>query len=101
MDFTSRVYAIVRQIPSGKVATYGDVAAMAGNARAARAVGAAMSHNPDAADIPCHRVVGSDGSLHGYAFGGVRVKREKLVREGVVVVGNRVDLSRSRWATEY
>jgi len=95
--FTNKVYGIVAQIPAGKVATYGDVARLAGNPGASRAVGMAMSHNQDTARVPCHRVVGSDGSMHGYAFGGVVTKREMLAREGVAMAGDRVDLSQSRW----
>lgn len=95
--FKARVYEIVRRIPAGKVATYADVAVMAGSPRAARAVGQAMSQNPDSTDVPCHRVVGSDGSLHGYAFGGVAAKQARLEREGVAVKGKKVDLAVSRW----
>lgn len=100
MSFTERVYEIVARIPAGKVATYGDVARLAGSPGASRAVGMAMSHNRDTARVPCHRVVGSDGSMHGYAFGGVVTKREILAREGVAMDGERVDLSRSRWQPE-
>lgn len=96
-SFTDRVYEIVKQIPPGKVATYLDVATMAGNPKASRAVGTAMKHNPDKSIIPCHRVVGSDGSMHGYAFGGVSAKQDMLAKEGVVLIGNRVDLNLCRW----
>lgn len=99
-SFTDRVYEIVAQIPAGKVATYGDVARLAGNPGASRAVGMAMSHNRDTARVPCHRVVGSDGKMHGYAFGGEVTKREMLADEGVAMAGDRVDLSRSRWEPE-
>jgi O-6-methylguanine DNA methyltransferase len=97
VTFTERVYEVARQIPAGKVLTYADVAAMAGNPRAVRAVGTAMSHNLDPSDVPCHRVVGSDGRMRGYAFGGVDSKVERLREEGVVIAGDRVDLSKSRW----
>lgn len=95
--FTERVYSIVRRIPAGRVATYAEVAALAGNQRAARAVGAAMSHNQDPRDVPCHRVVGGDGRMHGYAFGGVESKMERLRAEGVPVMDGRVDLAVYRW----
>jgi methylated-DNA-protein-cysteine methyltransferase related protein len=98
MAFTDDVYEIVKQIPPGKVATYGDVAEMAGSPKAVRAVGNAMKRNVDPSIIPCHRVVGSDGSMHGYAFGeGVSTKRELLTKEGVVFAGENVDLAASRW----
>ena len=96
--FTAKVYEIVKRIPPGKVATYGEVAAMAGSPGAARAVGEAMRNNVDLVTVPCHRVVGADGSMHGYAFGGVEIKRQRLEAEGVVMTGDRVDLVRSRWS---
>lgn len=55
-----------------------------------------MKNNPDKTIIPCHRVVGSDGGMHGYAFGGEKVKREILKKEGVLIKGNKVDLIKSR-----
>jgi len=97
MTFTDRVYEIVKEIPPGKVATYKDVAVMAGNPGAARAVGMAMSHNPSSDVVPCHRVVGSDGSLHGYAFGGQPAKLQHLLDEGVEFIDGRVDMSKYRW----
>ncbi|HEY2003551.1 MAG TPA: MGMT family protein [Candidatus Saccharimonadia bacterium] len=99
-SFTDRVYDIVAQIPAGKVATYGDVARMAGTPGASRAVGMAMSHNRNTERVPCHRVVGSDGKMHGYAFGGEVTKRELLASEGVAMTGDRVDLRQSRWQPE-
>jgi methylated-DNA-protein-cysteine methyltransferase-like protein len=96
-NFTEKVYAIVAQIPAGRVATYGDVARLAGKPGASRAVGMAMSHNQDTERVPCHRVVGSDGSMHGYAFGGNERKRAILAAEGVAMAGDRVDLALSRW----
>jgi methylated-DNA-protein-cysteine methyltransferase-like protein len=96
MSFTDRVYEIVAQIPAGKVATYSDVAAMAGSPGASRAVGSAMRNNPDPSRVPCHRVVGADGRMHGYAFGGESAKVALLEKEGVILVGDRVDLTVSR-----
>lgn len=96
--FTHRVYELLRTVPKGKVVTYGDLAAMAGSPKAARAVGMAMRNNPDAPATPCHRVVASDGSLHGYSGGdGIPTKKKMLEDEGVVFNGDRVDLSHSRW----
>lgn len=90
---TQRIYQAVRQIPRGKVATYGDVAAMAGNPRMARAVGNALHHNPDPEHIPCYRVVNAKGELAGaFAFGGENVQADLLRADGIEVKNGRVDL---------
>ncbi len=79
-----RVYDVVMKIPKGCVATYGQVAALAGNPRAARAVGFALHRNPRPGVIPCHRVVFKNGSIcTGFAFGGYEVQRQLLIDEGV------------------
>lgn len=97
-SFTARVYELAAGIPKGRVATYGQVAALAGNPKAARAVGMAMRNNPSREKVPCHRVVASNGALTGYAFGkGVATKRALLAEEGVTFVGDRVDLAVSAW----
>lgn len=77
--FTQKVLEIVKQIPAGKTATYGQVAAMAGNPKAARAVGMIMSKNFNP-EVPCHRVIRADGNLGGYNRGGI-TKKEQLLRE--------------------
>lgn len=118
--FNKRVYEVVRRIPKGKVATYGQVAVLAGAPRNARFVGYALHSNPEPGVIPCHRVVFRDGSLApGFAFGGperqrasarrgrrclhtperhVRTQRvgrdERLERRGF---RTRVDLARCQW----
>lgn len=97
ISFREKVYIIARQIPKGTVVTYGQLAALAGSPKAARAVGMCMKQNPDLASIPCHRVVASDGKLTGYAAGGVSVKKQKLLEEGVVFEGDRVDIGVSIW----
>jgi len=81
--FVERVRDIVRNIPKGKSMTYKEVATRAGNPKAARAVGAVMRSNYNR-DIPCHRVVRSDGSLGSYNRGGTRRKREMLIAEGAL-----------------
>lgn len=92
-----RVYAVVAKIPKGKVMTYGQVAKVAGVANA-RVVGFAMRCNKDTNTVPCHRVVGSDGRLTGYAYGGLKMKRALLEREGVIFKENDlVDLSLSQY----
>lgn len=98
-SFTDRVRATVARIPAGKVATYGQVATIAGVPGAARAVGSIMRTNKDTTAVPCHRVVGHDGSLTGYAYGnGISTKRERLTKEGVLFNGLRVDLKQSQWS---
>lgn len=96
--FADKVRATVAKIPKGKVSTYGDIAKIAGNPGAARAVGGVMRTNKDTEAVPCHRVVGSTGSLTGYAYGmGLPTKRKMLIDEGISFKGIKVDLSKSRW----
>ena len=96
--FKNKVYEITKNIPAGKVATYGQVAALAGSPKAARAVGNAMKTNPNAPVVPCHRVVASDGRLTGYSGeGGIKQKKEMLIKEGVIFKGDKVDLKKSLW----
>lgn len=95
----SEFYRVVRAIPRGSVATYGQVAALAGHPRSARFVGFALHANPDPSTIPCHRVVFKDGSVcAGYVFGGPEVQRELLEHEGVALLPDgRVDMARCQW----
>jgi methylated-DNA-[protein]-cysteine S-methyltransferase len=93
MSFSERVWAMTVRIPRGKVATYGQIARLLGG-QAFRAVGNALNRNPHAPAVPCHRVVGSDGGLTGYA-GGLAKKRRLLVEEGVFFRNGKVDLARS------
>jgi O-6-methylguanine DNA methyltransferase len=87
--FKERVLAVVRNIPKGKVLSYGQVAYAAGYPRAARAVGTLMAHNHDES-VPCHRVVRSDGRVGEYNGGGKRAKIARLRDEGVAIDGARV-----------
>lgn len=92
---TKRIYDAVRKIPFGKVATYGQVAELAGNPKMSRAVGNALHKNPEPGVIPCHRVVNSKGQLAGaFAFGGEEVQARLLESEGVVVTDGYVDLKK-------
>lgn len=85
MNTFEKIYAVVKTIPKGKVATYGQVAYLAGNARWARVVGYALHQNPQPGAIPCHRVVHRNGELaKGFAFGGGEVQRQLLEAEGIV-----------------
>lgn len=92
---TKRIYEAVKRIPKGCVATYGQVAAMAGNPRMSRAVGNALHKNPDPANIPCHRVVNAKGQLaEEFVFGGKNVQEERLLAENVCVTNGCVDLKK-------
>jgi O-6-methylguanine DNA methyltransferase len=94
--FTRRVLSIVRRIPPGRVATYGDVAHAAGRTRAWRAVGNIMM-TCSTPDVPCHRVVAAAGGLGGYG-GNLEMKRGLLRAEGVLVSGLRIrDFQERRW----
>jgi methylated-DNA-protein-cysteine methyltransferase-like protein len=97
MELSEKVYRIVRQIPEGRVLTYGDVARMTG-IRSPRVVGIFLHRNPDPAKTPCHRVVNHIGKVSsGYAFGGAEVQKKKLIDEGVPFVKDRVNLRVSLW----
>lgn len=90
-----RIYEAVKKIPKGKVATYGQVAEMAGDRKMARAVGNALHKNPDPDTIPCYRVVNAKGELAGaFAFGGEAVQARLLEQDGIQVEHGRVDLER-------
>lgn len=90
---TKRIYEAVKKIPHGRVATYGQIAALAGEPKMCRAVGNALHKNPDPEGVPCYRVVNAKGELSGaFAFGGPRVQQEKLEAEGIKVVNGKVDL---------
>ena len=92
---TKRIYEAVKKIPRGKVATYGQVAEMAGDKKMARAVGNALHKNPDPEGIPCYRVVNAKGELAGeFAFGGEGAQRKLLEADGIAVVNGRVDLKK-------
>ena len=94
-----RIYDVVRRIPRGKVATYGQIAMRAGNPRWARAVGYALHANPEPGVIPCHRVLNRFGSVApAFAFGGEERQAEMLRVEGVEVSRDGyVDLYRYLW----
>lgn len=92
VTFAQQVYQVVRQVPPGQVTTYCEIGRTLGT-RAYRLIGQVLHHNPrgflNGGDIPCHRVVGSDGGLVGFSHG-LEKKKELLEKEGVVVENNRV-----------
>ena len=93
-----RIYEAVKSIPRGKVATYGTVAALAGNPKMARAVGNALHKNPDPDSIPCYRVVNASGKLaEAFVFGGINVQERLLNEDGIEVKDGYVDLDKYGW----
>lgn len=92
---TKRIYDAVKKIPYGHVATYGQVAELAGDKKMARAVGNALHKNPDPEHIPCYRVVNAEGKLAGeFAFGGKEIQANLLREEGIEVIDGKVDLKK-------
>jgi len=87
--FEQEVYEACSRIPLGKVSTYLDIAVYINRPRSSRAVGNALNHNPYAPQVPCHRVVKSDGSLGGFASGSVK-KRVILLREGLNILNDKI-----------
>lgn len=96
MNTFEKIYEVVKSIPKGKVATYGQIARLAGNPHWARVVGYALHSNPDPDTIPCHRVVNREGRVAAaFVFGGVCVQRSLLESEGVVFEPDgRIDLKK-------
>ena len=92
---SKRIYEAVKKIPAGHVATYGQIAELAGDKKMARAVGNALHKNPDPENIPCFRVVNAKGELAGeFAFGGAGAQAKLLAAEGIEVVNGGVDLQK-------
>ncbi|MEE1010810.1 MAG: MGMT family protein [Acutalibacteraceae bacterium] len=99
MNTFEKIYEAVKRIPKGKVASYGTVAAMAGNPRWARVVGYALHSNPEPIAIPCHRVVTKDGRVSvAFAFGGENMQRLLLSEEGIEFLENgNIDMKKYEW----
>lgn len=98
----NKIYDIVKEIPRGSVATYGQIASLAGNKRWARVVGYALHVNPDPENIPCHRVVNRYGEVsQAFAFGGGNRQAELLENEGITLADGKVDLERYQWRRVY
>ena len=93
-----KIYEVVKQIPYGQVATYGQIAALAGNKRWAKVVGYALHVNPDPDNIPCYRVVNKEGRVSdAFAFGGGNKQIELLKEEGVEFIDGFVDMKKYQW----
>jgi methylated-DNA-protein-cysteine methyltransferase-like protein len=101
-NFFERVYFIVRQIPYGKVTSYGAIAKALGTARSARMVGWAMNASHNLEDVPAHRVVNRKGLLTGKLhFDGTNLMQQLLENEGIVVVDNQIlDFEKHFWQPE-
>lgn len=99
IGFSEKVYQLTKQIPLGKVATYGQVAVKLGNPSAARAVGNALHRNPDPKTIPCHRVVNQKGGLAlNFAGKGWQEQKRRLLKEGVIFKNKKgVDLEKCQF----
>ncbi|MDR0858135.1 MAG: MGMT family protein [Oscillospiraceae bacterium] len=99
MNTFEHIYSIVRRIPLGKVATYGQIARIAGNPRWSRVVGYALHVNPDNSSIPCHRVLNRFGEVSpAFIFGGLDMQRVLLEEEGVRFgEDGKVDLDVYQW----
>jgi len=97
-----RIYEIVKQIPRGQVATYGQIAALAGSKSWSRVVGYALHSNPEPGVIPCHRVVNKKGEVSSaFAFGGGNKQVELLEEEGVGFIDGHVDMKKYQWGIQW
>jgi methylated-DNA-protein-cysteine methyltransferase-like protein len=101
-NFFERVYEVARQIPYGKVTSYGAIAKVLGAARSARMVGWAMNASHDLEDVPAHRVVNRNGLLTGkHHFDGTNLMQQLLESEGIVVIDNQIiDFEKHFWTPE-
>jgi methylated-DNA-protein-cysteine methyltransferase-like protein len=97
-----KIYEVVKKIPRGKVASYGQIAALAGNRKWSRVVGYALHVNPDPVQIPCYRVVTKEGKLSdAFAFGGKNRQEELLLAEGVRFFEGHVKMELDQWETPW
>lgn len=95
LSLAEKIYAAVRQIPRGKVASYSQIAALVGNCNLRRYVGNALHKNPSNSVTPCHRVVNAKGYCSGsFAFGGSLLQQQKLEAEGIEFIDGHIDMKR-------
>ncbi len=99
LGFFEDVYGVVRQIPKGRVTTYGQVAKLLGKPTKAKVVGWALHSNPYPGEVPCHRIVNRNGELSGgFAFGGLEAQKKLLEEEGILFEQDgTVDLEKYMW----
>ena len=101
-DTFQKIYDVVRQIPKGKVATYGQVAELAGNRRWSRVVGYALHANPDPDNIPCYRVVNRFGEVsNAFAFGGGNRQMQLLLKDGIEFKNEKVLIEIYQWSKHH
>lgn len=97
-EMKEKVYKYLLLIPKGKVVTYKQIAWALGNPKLARVVGNILHENPDGDKYPCYKVVNYQGRLApNFVFGGLDKQKERLMNEGIEVIGDRVDLSKYQW----
>lgn len=97
-ELSQKIYNYLTKIPKGKVVTYKQVAEYLGNRGLARAVGSALHRNPNGDKYPCYKVLNSKGELaEAFVFGGKEIQRQRLEKDGIKVVDNKVDLSIYQW----
>lgn len=100
IQISKSVYKILTLIPKGKVLTYGTLAKLCGISKGARVVGNILHKNPDAPQIPCHRVVTKDGRMGShYKLGGPSEQERRLKAEGVEIINGKVNLEKHLWQT--
>lgn len=100
-SLSQKVYEYLTTIPKGKVVTYKQVAESLGNKGMARVVGNILHKNPDEHKYPCYKVLNSKGELaEAFVFGGKEIQKQRLEKDGIKVVNNRVDLSVYQWKEE-
>lgn len=98
INIKESVYQIVKEIPYGKVATYSQIAEKLGNKNLCRVVGNILHNNPNGEEIPCYKVVNSQGRLsYKFAFGGIEGQRAKLQQENIIINGDKIDLNIYKW----
>lgn len=98
MNTFELIYEVVKRIPKGRVATYGQIARLAGNPHLSQIVGYALHVNPDTEKIPCYRVVNRFGEVsRAFAFGGENAQIELLRADGIEVINGKVDLNKYLW----
>lgn len=99
MNTFEKIYEVVKKIPKGKVATYGQIATLAGNRHLSQIVGYALHVNPDPDNIPCYRVVNRFGEVSkAFAFGGENIQIKLLKNDGITLSDdNKVDLKKYLW----
>ncbi len=98
INIKESVYQIVKEIPYGKVATYSQIAEKLGNKNLCRVVGNILHNNPNGEEIPCYKVVNSQGRLsYNFAFGGIEGQRAKLQQENIIINGDKIDLNIYKW----